>query len=159
MPFPIGSLAPFCISCLCIFLFIHTHTQKIFGFAEKDLVKKKEFGQNIKMLKTGQKNNKIHVIFLEEVCASPLFVRSHACFQRHLCACLSCETSLATLCRGHANWTAIRHEGRFMLLCSPLTGAVLLFYVSWWGWGQGLITGVAFITAAYCGIGPDVCPH
>lgn len=46
-----------------------------------------------------------------------------------------------------------------MLLCSPLTGAVLLLYVSWWGWGQGLTTGVTFITAPYCEIGPDVCPH
>lgn len=64
-----------------------------------------------------------------------LFVDPHACFGRRLRACLSCETSLATLCTGHANWTAIRHKDRFMLLCSPLTGAELLFYASWWGLG------------------------
>lgn len=34
-------------------------------------------------------------------------------------ACLSCKTSLASLCRGHANWTVKKHRNRFMLQCSP----------------------------------------
>lgn len=70
------------------------------------------------------------------VCTGYLwFVHPHACFGRRLRACFSCETSLATLCTGHANWTAIRLKERFMLLRSPLTGAELLFYASWWGLG------------------------
>lgn len=88
-----------------------------------------------------------------------LFVYLHVCFSGRLCACLSCKTSLASLCRGHANWTVKKREDQFMFLCSPLTGAALLFYVSWWVWGPGLITRVTFIVAQYCEMGPDVCPH
>lgn len=55
-----------------------------------------------------------------------LFVYLHVCICGRLCACLSCKTSLASLCRGHANWTVKKREDRFMFLCSPLTGAVLL---------------------------------
>lgn len=58
----------------------------------------------------------------------------HACLCCCSCAyaCLSCKTSLASLCRGHANWTVKKRQGRFMFQCSPLTGAVLRLYVSWW---------------------------
>lgn len=86
-----------------------------------------------------------------------LFIYLHACLC--YCACLSCKTSLASLCRGHANWTVKKRQDRLMFPCSPLTGAVLPLYVSWWVWGQGLTTGVTFITAPYCEIVPDVCPH
>lgn len=46
-----------------------------------------------------------------------------------------------------------------MFQCSPLTGAVLLLYVSWWVLGQGLTTGVTFVKAPCCEIGPDAGPH
>lgn len=90
--------------------------------------------------------------------STPLFV--YLCSSYFFCLCaFVLYTSLASLCWGHANWTVKTGKDWFMFLCSPLTGTVLRFYVSWWGWGQRLITKVPFISALYCEADPDVCPH
>lgn len=104
-------------------------------------------------------------VSVEHICVSlrsidtgtpPLFV--HLCFSLLLSLWVSPVNIISRFVLAACKLESRPGKDWFMSPCSPLTGPVLWFYVSWWGWGQRLITKVPFLSTL-CSEGPDVRPH